>query len=113
MIDYPYSMPDTKELRQMILDNPDLPVVIMVSEDTWHGEYSTEVLHPDSVWVGIQELTCYNDEWTDDEDRLTELIINDIECAVGYDELTEEEFEEVLKNEKKKYPLQKVIVVSL
>lgn len=112
MIDYTYSIPDTKELRQLILDNPELPVVIMVSEDTWTGEYSREVLHPDRVWVGIQEMACYNDKWTDEED-LYELIANDIEGEPGADELTEEEFELAIQSVMKRYPLQKMIVISL
>lgn len=112
MINYPYSMPDTKELRQLILENPDLPVVIMVNEDTWHGEYSTEVLHPDSVWVGIQEMACYNNRWCDDEE-LVDCIVDDVEGESFVEELTDEEFDEVVDKIKKKYPLQKVIVVSL
>lgn len=112
MINYPYSMPDTKELRQLILENPDLPVVIMVTEDTWHGEYSREVLHPDSVWVGIQEMACYNNRWCDDEE-LYDCIVDDIEGEPGADELDDEEFDEVVDKIKKKYPLQKVIVISL
>lgn len=112
MINYPYSMPDTKELRQLILDNPDLPVVIMVNEDTWTGEYSTEVLHPDRVWVGIQEMACYNNRWCDDEE-LYECIVDDVEGETGADELNDEEFDNVVNKIKEKYPLQKVIVVSL
>ena len=112
MIDYPYSIPDTKELRQMILDNPDLPVVIMVNEDTWHGEYSTEVLHPDRVWVGIQEMACYNNRWCDEEE-LVNLITDDIDSVPGADELDDDVFESLVEKVKKKYPLQKVIVISL
>ena len=30
------SLKDTKELRQLIIDNPYLPLVIFAGEDSWH-----------------------------------------------------------------------------
>lgn len=110
MIDYPYSLPNTTELRKMILDNPDCPLVIMVSEDTWIGEYSTEVVS--DVWFCITEMACYNNHWCD-ADELEEVIANDLADIQLYKNLTDEEFDAKVKAVLEEHPLQKVIVISL
>ena len=110
MIDYPYSLPNTEELRRMILDNPDYPLVITVTEDTWTGEYSTEVIG--DVGCYVTEMACYKNQWCD-ADELEEVIANDLADDPDREDLTDEEFELAVRAVMNRYPLQKVILVSL
>lgn len=38
----PCLLNDTTELRNLILENPDLPLLIFAGEEAWNGEYSYE-----------------------------------------------------------------------
>lgn len=50
-------------LENLILENPDLPLLIFYGEESWHDEYPYEQAEVGSV--GISELTLYNDRWMD------------------------------------------------
>lgn len=85
---FDFSLNDTTELRSLILENPELPILIFCGEDSWHDEWSYE----QAVVNGrpsIQELTLYKDCWMerdDYEDRLRDDLCDDEEYAQMSDE---------------------------
>ena len=38
----PVSLEDTIELRKLIIDNPDLPLIVFCGDDSWHDWYPYE-----------------------------------------------------------------------
>ena len=99
-----YLTKDTEELKKLIAENPDLPIVILADEDS-HGFYSGWT-YCTSITFSIAEILCcdfydYNDGIIDDRDRLEELIGDDI-----YDkhpDMPEDEYEAAIKKEVVKY----------
>ena len=94
----------TDELRKLILENPDLPIVVLAGEEAASSEYywtycSNISFHLDEI------LDCdfydYYDTVFTDKDRLEEKIADDL-----YDEYcnkSEEEYEAAIKREVEKY----------
>lgn len=60
------SLENCKELRNTIINNPELPLVIFAGEDTWKGEHSYSFV--EDVRVEIDELAKYGDYYVDRED---------------------------------------------
>ena len=112
----------TKELRQLIIDNPDLPLAIFATEDANGGEYysvSTEVL-----WARITELALYEtklenqlfEHWEslflerdDYEDRLRDDLCDEEEYA----NLSDEEFDKVVEKKLSEIEFTKCIYVCV
>lgn len=84
-----FSLHDTLNLRQLILENPDLPLVIFVGEDAWQGEYSYN--DAPASKGSIQTLTMYNDCWMD-EDDYEDNLRNDLCDYEEYIDMSDEEF---------------------
>lgn len=63
---FDFSLRDTTNLRKLILENPDLPLLIFAGEDAWQEDYfynSTEASDGE-----IKYLTLYKDVWIDEEE---------------------------------------------
>ncbi|MGE9943046.1 hypothetical protein ACQRBH_15940 [Bariatricus sp. SGI.161] len=60
------SLDDTHGLRKLILDNPDLPLVIFAGEESWNGEYSYNLALIEKV--AIKELAWYEDLYITKDD---------------------------------------------
>lgn len=94
----------TDELRKLILENPDLPIVILANEDSSSADYGWMFCY--SISFCIEEiLDCdfydYDDTVFMDRDRLEEFIADNL-----YDEYcnkTDEEFDAAIKSELEKY----------
>jgi hypothetical protein len=96
----------TDELKKLILENPDMPIVVLAGEDANDGYYSW--MFCSSISFHIEEILDYDfydydydDAIITDRDRLEELIED-----ILYDEYcdkTEEEYEAAIKNEVEKY----------
>lgn len=108
---------NTEELRRLILENPDLPIVVLASEDANCGDYGWQYCA--KISVGIEQiLDCEvpfseyiqtdKDEF---EERFEEWLWDEL-C--GSDKgltLTEEEFQKRLTAEKEKYsPYWKTVI---
>lgn len=104
----PMSLKDTKELRQMILNNPDLPILIFCGEDVNNGDYS--YMSSEDVRVEIKELTLYADKWIDENDFEDE-IRNDCEDWEECIKMNDKEFDEFIQEKINKTEFVKVIVV--
>lgn len=62
-INIPVSMENTEELKKMILENPELPLIIFAGEESYCGEYAYNS-------VEVREVTI--EELTMDEDMYVE-----------------------------------------
>lgn len=72
---------DTTELRQMILEHPDYPIVVLISEEANNGDY---------VWMYASDITFYVGEVLDKQQPFnSELVYSDRDSF-------EEDFEEWL-----------------
>lgn len=92
------------ELKKLILENPDLPIVILANEDSvcdyWGWTYCSSIsCHIDEI------LDCdyydYDDTVFTDRDRLEEKIGDDLYDE--YHDKSEEEYEAAIKRELEKY----------
>lgn len=88
------SLNDTTELRKLIIENPDLPLLIFAGEEAWQGEYSYNQTDA-SVW-GIKTLTLYNDMWLEKQDYEDKLY-DDLSDCEEYIYLSNEEYGKTIK----------------
>ncbi len=99
---------DTTELRNMIIDNPTLPLLVFVNEDANGGDYSWTQA---SVRCNIDELALYNDELWVDYDDYEERLTNDLCDEEEYINLSDEEYEQMIKDKMDKVEFTKCIVM--
>lgn len=94
----------TEELRKLILENPDLPIVVLAGQDANIGDYGW--MYCSNVSFGIGEiLDCdfydYDDIVFTDRDRLEEYIAD---CLYDiYEDMPDDEFNTMVKEEVEKY----------
>lgn len=102
------SLKDTKILRDLILENPDLPLIIFCGEDAWDGDsyYNQGYASRGEV----EYLTLYNDKWLNEDDYEEELI-NDLSSEVDYQNLTDEEYFDMIKQKVEETEFVKAIVI--
>lgn len=87
------SLKDTKILRDLILENPELPVLIFCSEGVWDGEHAYTQAYASKG--EIDELTLYGDMWLDEEDY-KEKLADDLGYEKEYENMSEEEYSEMI-----------------
>ena len=89
------SLDDTSDLRKIILENPDLPLVIFVGEEGWTGEYSYNLTEVTSVH--IDELTYDGEYYLDKydfEDKLYDRHEDEFETVKELDDYVEKTMKE-------------------
>ena len=89
----PVSLEDTTELRKLIIENPDLPLIVFCGDDSWHDWYPYEKANVNSC--GIKELTLYDDWWLDKEDYI-DRISNDLSDEEEYKDMTDDEYDKMI-----------------
>ena len=87
------SLKDTANLRKLILENPELPVLIFVGEEAYQGEYSYN--QADATVVKVENLTLYEEEWIS-EDEYKDILYNDLADEEEYKDLSDEEYEKMI-----------------
>ena len=87
------SLKDTAKLRKLILENPELPVLIFVGEYAYQGEYSYNQANASKVEV--ENLTLYKEEWIS-EDEYKDILCNDLADEEEYKDLSDEEYEKMI-----------------
>lgn len=108
----PVSLKDTTELRKLIIENPDLPLIIFCGEESWDGEH---VYNSASASKGsIQELTLYDDGydsiWMDREDY-AEKLADDLCDEEEYKDMTDEEYDKMVDQKVNETEFVKAIVI--
>lgn len=102
------SLKDTTILRNLILENPELPVLIFCGEGVWNGEYSYN--QTDVSKGEIEELTLYEDMWLDKGDYADRLF-DDLSDIDEYKKLSDEEYEKMIDEKVEKTEFIKAIVI--
>lgn len=104
------SLKDTTILRNLILENPELPLIIFCGEEAWNGEY--RYCQADASKGEIEELTLYGDKWLNKEDYEDELyddlyIDNKEQCKT----MTDEEYAKMIDKKVAETEFVKAIVL--
>lgn len=86
----------TEKLRKLILENPDLPMVVLATDEANNGEWST--MFCSVVYAELGEFLDCQQEINDeraftDRDEFTEEVANMMSYSGDYDDLTDEEFD--------------------
>lgn len=105
---FDFSLNDTSELRKLILENPDLPLLIFAGEYAWSDNYPYE--QTDASGGEIQTLTLYNGYWLDEndyEDRLRD----DLCDLEEYKNLSDEEYDKMIDQKVAETEFAKAIVI--
>lgn len=95
---------NSDELKKLILENPDLPIVVLAGEDANDGYWGWT--YCSSISFGIDEILDYDyydydDVVFTDRERLEEKISDDLYDE--YHEKSEEEYDVAVKREVEKY----------
>lgn len=102
------SLYDTKELKNLILSNPELPLIIFAGNEAYTGEYSYEKAEVTSV--EIAELTLYKDYYMEKEDFKYQLI-DDLSDEEEYKELSDIEYLKMIDEKVEESDFIKAIVI--
>ena len=102
------SIKDTSILKTLILDNPDLPVLLFVGEEAYSGEYAYEQANASKG--EIETLTLYDDMWLNEEDYRDKLS-DDLCDEEEYKDLSDEEYEKMLDQKIAETEFVKAIVI--
>ena len=99
---------DTSNLRQLILENPDLPLLIFCGEEAWCGNWAYS--QADASKGSIQTLTLYNDVWIDEDDYRDKLA-DDLCDNDEYKDMSDEEYLNMIDLKVAGTPFCKAIVI--
>ena len=105
-------MSNEEQLKQLIIDNPELPLVIFATDDANNGDcstMSTEILSARITEVTLYE-TKYESAYVYKED-FWDILYEDMSVAGKDEGLSEEEFSELVKEEYEKAEFTKCICV--
>lgn len=97
---------DTTELRKLIAENPDLPIVVLAGEQAWIEDYSYTCCTEVSCkigWVLDCEIPFGDGIVPTDEDDFKEQLENYLCDLPECENLSDEEFDKRLKDELAKY----------
>ncbi|MDD5901729.1 MAG: hypothetical protein PUC73_12640 [Lachnospiraceae bacterium] len=102
------SLSDTTVLRNLILENPELPVIIFCGEEAWTGEYG--YTQATASRGEIEYLTLYSDQWMD-EDTYEDALSNDLAYEEEYKDLSDEDYAKMIQEKIKQTEFVKTIVI--
>lgn len=102
------SLKDTTVLRNLILENPELPLIVFVGEDAWTGDWSYNQV--DASNGRVEELTLYGDRWMDRDDYEEELS-NDLCDEEEYKNLSDKEWDKMIEQKVAETEFVKAIVL--
>ena len=104
----PVSLEDTTELRKLIIENPDLPLIVFCGDDCWHDWYPYEKANVNSC--DVEKLTLYNDWWIDKEDYADRLS-DDLADEEEYKDMTDDEYDKMIDKKVNETEFVKAIVI--
>ena len=104
----PCSLDDTTELRKLIIENPDLPLIVFAGEEAWSGDYCySQSL---DVRARIDTLGLYGDIWMEEDDYRDKLV-DDLCDEEEYRDLSDEEYYKMIDQKIAETEFVKAIVV--
>ena len=104
----PVSLKDTTELRKLIIENPDLPLLIFCGEEAYSGEFPYE--SNTDARCDIQELTLYKDYWIP-RDEYEEQLCDALCDEEKYKDMTNEEYDKMIDQKVNETEFVKAIVI--
>ena len=105
----PVSLEDTTELRKLIIENPDLPLLFFVGDDAYHDEgYQYSMAYASNA--EIQKLTFYSDYWIP-KDEYNEQLHDDLCDEEEYKDMTDEEYDKMVDQKVNETEFVKTIVI--
>lgn len=108
-IKLPVSLEDTTELRKLIIENPDLPLLFFVGDDAYIDDgYQYSMAY--AANASIQKLTLHNDVWMDKDDY-AEKLGNDLAFEEEYKDMTDEEYDKMIDQKISETEFVKAIVI--
>lgn len=105
----PTSLDSTNELKKLIVENPDLPLLIFVGEEAYLGMYGYN--SADAHGISIKELTLYNDMYVE-RDELEDQLTDDYSYG-EFESLSEEDFEKMIKQKISEMEFIETIVIHV
>ena len=102
------SLKDTAILKSLILENPELPLLIFVGEEAWGGEHSYN--QADTTRGAVEKLTLYGDKWLNKEDYEDELY-DDLSYEEEYKNMSDEEYNKMIDKKVAETEFVKAIVL--
>lgn len=105
----PVSLEDTADLRKLIIENPDLPLLFFCGEEAYYDDgYQYSMAGASNA--EIQELTLYNDVWMDKDDY-AEKLGDDLAFEEEYISMTDEEYDKMIDQKVNETEFVKAIVI--
>lgn len=81
---------DCTDLKKLIVENPEAPLLIFAGEEAWSGYYGYESV--DAGFASLKEITIYGDNWFDRDD-FEDVLRDDMANDEQYENLSDEEFD--------------------
>lgn len=81
---------DCKDLKELIISNPEAPLLIFAGEEAWLGDWSYNSV--DAGYASLRLITLYGEEWLD-EDDFEDVLRDDMADDERYENLSDEEFD--------------------
>lgn len=81
---------DCKELKELIVSNPEAPLIIFAGEEAWLGDWGYNSV--DSGYASLRLITLYGGQWLDKDD-FEDVLRDDMVYDERYENLSDEEFE--------------------
>ncbi|MCI8409962.1 MAG: hypothetical protein HFJ09_11955 [Lachnospiraceae bacterium] len=104
------SLENTNKLKELIVNNPELPLLIFVGEEAYAGEFSYNMAEVN--FVGIEELTVYKN-YCIEKEEYKEQLIDDLSDVEEYKELSDKEYFEMIDKKVEEAEYIKAIVVNV
>ena len=99
---------DCKDLKELIISNPETPLLIFAGEEAWTGDYSYNSV--DAGYASLRLITLYGEEWLD-EDEFEDKVRDDMANDEQYENLSDEEFDKEFARIKAETAFVKAIVI--
>ena len=81
---------DCTDLKRLIVENPEAPLLILAGEEGWGGDYGYE--SADAGFASLKEITIYGDQWLDRDD-FEDVLRDDMANDEQYENLSDEGFD--------------------
>lgn len=105
----PVSLENTTELRKLIIENPDFPLLFFCGEEAYYDDgYPYSMASASNA--EIQELTLYNDVWMDKDDY-AEKLRDDLAFEEEYKDMTDDEYDKMIDKKVNETEFVKAIVI--